>query len=133
MSRNLVSSANLPRPLSRRFSSLRGIACPTQSILVESLTICLESPIATPLANYQSISESASCQAVPTVRLRLRQAARKPAPHLATRLWCRSPLLQGQTWSPCSRSRPRRFLDLYIARAAVDSLRPGASSRRQLP
>src|SRR5271168_4873968 len=55
ISRNLMSSANFPRPRSSRFSSLRGSGCPTQ-FLAPSFLIAL-TPISSSQRRLQSVDQ----------------------------------------------------------------------------
>src|SRR5580704_3317839 len=55
ISRSLMSSANLPRPRSNRFSSLRGSACPTQ-VFAPFLLIAL-TPVSSPQRRLQAINQ----------------------------------------------------------------------------
>src|SRR4029453_16511327 len=69
MSRSLMSSANLPKPRSRRSSSLRGTDLPTH-LLPFPLTACSRSLDAELPGAHQSVFEPASYPTAPAIHRR---------------------------------------------------------------
>src|SRR6202162_873748 len=107
-----MSSANLPRPRRRRFSSLRGSDLPTQFFLSASeLNSYSRADFARldgrgrlsphcqlssmPSANHLSTSERSSCPVAPAGRRRPTPARRRPELHPAILLWFQCPPARG--------------------------------------
>src|SRR5262245_47368395 len=131
MSRSLMSSANLPKPRSRRSSSLRGTDLPTH-LLPFPLTACSRSLGRELPEAHHSVFEPASCPTAPAIHRRPMSDVQTLVPLPATRPACLLHSPSNQILPPYKRCRLPRCPAPCTAPASDVGLLPGAASRPPL-